>query len=287
MTDSLSSRIKPAFDAVFPWLISGIALIVAIMLITPRTAVMKISDEAWLDSSTEGVSGQLHQPVEPPAQVSTSENFEGNPAQSSEPAQPSVDSVADLTPDPPGDSTVSVAISSSAMELEADAPRQPVTSSDDSFPAESLPPPAAGPDKAGASNIEDTEATGKSVNTAGASTIQDTVASSKSVDTAGAEITAIKEPDTPVTGSESRETLRDGGPWVINLTSSRSKDNAERFKARAVTRGVAAELYRVTVKGDEYWRVQVPGFATAAEAKAEAGLIKEKLGLDDVWIVKR
>ena len=137
------------------------------------------------------------------------------------------------------------------------------------FPAESLPPPAAGPDKASASTIEDTEATGKSVGTAGAAMV------------------AIKEPDDLAAGSEARETLRDGGPWVINLASSRSKDNAERFKARAVTRGIAAGLYRVSVKGNEYWRVQVPGFATAAEAKAEAGLIKEKLGLDDVWIVKR
>ena len=80
---------------------------------------------------------------------------------------------------------------------------------------------------------------------------------------------------------------RDRGPWVINLASSRSKGDAGRFKTRAVTRGNAAGLYRVSVMGNEYWRVQVSGYATAAGAKAETDVIKEKLGLDDVRIVKQ
>jgi hypothetical protein len=41
----------------------------------------------------------------------------------------------------------------------------------------------------------------------------------------------------------------------------------------------------IAIKGKDDWRVQVPGFATADEAKAAAWLIREKLGLDDVWIV--
>ena len=269
MTDKLSSYIKPAVIAVYPWLLTGIAMVIVIMIITPRSAVMDLGDESWLDSPAVGASGQPGQPVVPPAQVSKSEDSGGNPAQGSEPAQPPVDSVSALNIDPPGDSTGTDTIRSTATEQESDAPRQPGTTSGDLFPAKSLNAPAAGPDKTGASHRQDTEA------------------SSKSVDTAGTAMAAIKKPDALVAGSESRETIRDGGPWVINLASSRSKGDAERFKARAVTRGIAAGLYRVSVKGNEYWRVQVSGFATAAEAKAEAGLIKEKLGLDDVWIVKR
>jgi hypothetical protein len=43
----------------------------------------------------------------------------------------------------------------------------------------------------------------------------------------------------------------------------------------------------VTVRGKDYWRVHVPGFATAAEANAKASLIKAKLGLKDAWVAKR
>ena len=63
--------------------------------------------------------------------------------------------------------------------------------------------------------------------------------------------------------------------------------DAERYIEKAESRGVAAGLYQVTVKGKDYWRVHVPGFATAAEAKAKASLIKENLGIKDVWIAKR
>jgi len=85
MTDNLSSYIKPAFTAVYPWLITGIAMVVAIM-ITPRSAVMDPGDESWLDSSADGVSAQPYRPVKPPAHLSTSEDSGGNPARGSEPA---------------------------------------------------------------------------------------------------------------------------------------------------------------------------------------------------------
>ena len=53
------------------------------------------------------------------------------------------------------------------------------------------------------------------------------------------------------------------------------------------SKGVTVGLYQVTVRGKDYWRVHVPGFATAAEANAKASLIKEKLGLKDAWVAKR
>jgi cell division septation protein DedD len=83
------------------------------------------------------------------------------------------------------------------------------------------------------------------------------------------------------------ETMRGTGPWAINLVSLQNKADAEQFVAQANSRGVAAEIYQVTVHGKNYWRVQVPDFSSAAEARAKAGQVKEKLGLKDVWIVKR
>jgi hypothetical protein len=47
------------------------------------------------------------------------------------------------------------------------------------------------------------------------------------------------------------------------------------------------ELHRVTVKGREFWRVRVTGFATAKEARSDGELTQKKLGLKDVWIFKR
>jgi|GEM_PF-3164755 len=76
-------------------------------------------------------------------------------------------------------------------------------------------------------------------------------------------------------------------PWVINLTSSPSKADAERFAAKAKSRNIATAMQQVTVKGTQYWRVQITGFASREEAKVYARTAREKLGLKDVWITKR
>lgn len=78
-----------------------------------------------------------------------------------------------------------------------------------------------------------------------------------------------------------------GGPWVINLASSPSKADADRLTEKARTRDIQTEQQQVTVKGTQYWRVQITGFSTAEEARAHAGDAKEKLGLKSVWITTR
>lgn len=77
------------------------------------------------------------------------------------------------------------------------------------------------------------------------------------------------------------------GPWLINLASLPSQSDAERFMQRARSRDIDTVQQQVTVKGKEYWRVQITGFSTAADARAYAGTVKEKLGLKDVWIMAR
>jgi len=90
-----------------------------------------------------------------------------------------------------------------------------------------------------------------------------------------------------MTGYQPRETDTGGGPWVIYLASLRREGGAMKFITMLQSRGVNATSHTVTVRGHEYWRVYVPGFANAAEANTEARHIKEKLGLDKVWIAKR
>jgi hypothetical protein len=61
----------------------------------------------------------------------------------------------------------------------------------------------------------------------------------------------------------------------------------DRFAGQARLHDIAVELHRVTVKGREFWRVRVTGFATAKEARSDGELTQKKLGLKDVWIFKR
>ena len=93
-------------------------------------------------------------------------------------------------------------------------------------------------------------------------------------------------PDIP-TGETRAPAADETGPWVINLLSSPNKAAVDRFAGQARLHDIAVEQHRVTVKGRQFWRVQVTGFATAKEARSYGELTQKKLGLKDVWIFKR
>ncbi|MGD8619543.1 MAG: SPOR domain-containing protein [Gammaproteobacteria bacterium] len=98
---------------------------------------------------------------------------------------------------------------------------------------------------------------------------------------------AVKESRAPVFRHQTPVNTSKGGPWVINLTSSPNQADADRFAAKVRSRGIETQQQQVTVKGNHYWRVQTMGFPTADEAQGYAGKVKEKLGLQDVWITRR
>ncbi len=77
------------------------------------------------------------------------------------------------------------------------------------------------------------------------------------------------------------------GPWIINLLSSRKKQDTDRLAEIAATHGIPVVQNRAIVKGKEYWRLQVTGFGNATEAKNYAIPIKKKLGIKDVWIFRQ
>ena len=81
--------------------------------------------------------------------------------------------------------------------------------------------------------------------------------------------------------------VRNKGPWVINLVSTSSKIDAARLAKKALSKNIQTEQQQITVKGTQYWRVQITGFSTADDARAYADTAKEQLGLKDVWIMKR
>jgi hypothetical protein len=80
---------------------------------------------------------------------------------------------------------------------------------------------------------------------------------------------------------------RDDRPWVINLASYSDKRDADRFASRVQSRSVQVEKNQVTVRGKPYWRVQVPGFSSAEDAKTHAASIESQLGLKETWVMRR
>ncbi|MBT8117436.1 MAG: SPOR domain-containing protein [Gammaproteobacteria bacterium] len=78
-----------------------------------------------------------------------------------------------------------------------------------------------------------------------------------------------------------------GGPWAINLMSSRDKGYIEKVARQAESRGISTIIVGTRVKGKEYWRLQVPGFASLGQAKTRAVDIKTTLGIKEVWFLKR
>jgi cell division septation protein DedD len=151
-------------------------------------------------------------------------------------------------------------------ELEPDDSQQQANSANNMQQLEVLPPPAA---------VLDYTRTpkGKETLTPGAA------AGNTHISSIGQSTTANVE--------QTQDADKESGPWEINVASLLHKADAERFVGKAKSRGVDAGLYQVTVKGKKYWRVHVTGFHTAAEAKSNADVIKERLGLKEVWVAKR
>jgi TolA-binding protein len=99
--------------------------------------------------------------------------------------------------------------------------------------------------------------------------------------------TLPKERQDSVVSKQRAASVPQNRPWTINLISSPDKAYAVSFSDTAQSRGISTELQEVSVKGTPYWRVQLTGFSTQDEAKTAADSVKDKLGLTDIWIMKR
>lgn len=91
----------------------------------------------------------------------------------------------------------------------------------------------------------------------------------------------------PHHGEQPAANVQNEGQWVVNLASSSNKADADVFMEKARTQDIDTEQQQVTVKGKQYWRVQIAGLSTAEEAREIASTAKEKLGLNDIWISTR
>ena len=98
---------------------------------------------------------------------------------------------------------------------------------------------------------------------------------------------AAMEHQPPITNNEPAIKTSKDGPWVINLVSTSRKADADRLTKKALSKDIPTEQQQITVKGTQYWRVQITGFSTPGDARAYAATAKKQLGLKDAWIMKR
>jgi cell division septation protein DedD len=163
---------------------------------------------------------------------------------------------------------------------------------------ESLPPPAAG--KTGkAANVAaaiELDPPGKpdrvlseppaSLSPSAAIVVAEQSSSPTPPDTA-TRLASVMEPHDPVTKELAAVNRDNNAPWVINLVSTTNKAEADRFAENALSRGIQTVQQQITLKGRQYWRVQIAGFSTKEDASAYADTAREKLSLKNVWIMKR
>jgi hypothetical protein len=149
------------------------------------------------------------------------------------------------------------------------------------------------PQAAPVSNVS-TAAKGVSPETRGADSAGPVIAATQQENVAGQQNVAAVNSTTNEKSGTGNEADKTGvpastgtGPWIINLLSSRSKQDTDRLAEIAAANGIPVVQSRAIVKGKEYWRLQVTGFSNASEAKNYALPVKQKLGIKDVWIFRQ
>ena len=244
----------------------GMALGSMFVIMVWNSGLVDVGDDLRANSLSNGTSEQQRSIVELPLQLPDTEGLRKDIILLTEQVQTLTTSISDLKSKLLRIHAVTDSIAALGNELASDVSQQQGTLPGNVTQLETLPSPAAGKGNVSVSDGKDTD---------------------KLVNATSIPLVAIKEitPAAPVV--QTQETIIGDGPWVINLVSLPHRADAERFVADAESKGVVAGLYQVTVRGKNYWRVHVPGFTTAAEAKAKSSLIKEKLGLKDVWVAKR
>jgi hypothetical protein len=77
------------------------------------------------------------------------------------------------------------------------------------------------------------------------------------------------------------------GPWVVNLTSLSHAMAANNEVTRLKKLGIHAESIKVMTQGKIWYRIRVPGFASAENADRQRKILGNRLGIRDTWIGKR
>ena len=87
--------------------------------------------------------------------------------------------------------------------------------------------------------------------------------------------------------SEIQQGVNNGGEWSINLASYLKDSTAKKMRQQFLDKGVVTDMVTATVKGRTYYRLRVTGIENRDMALMQSTIIKEQLGLEEVWITKK
>jgi len=75
--------------------------------------------------------------------------------------------------------------------------------------------------------------------------------------------------------------------WVVNLVSFKQRWYTDQKVAEFKKKGIPAEIVPIIVKGTQWFRVRVIGFASKTAAKSYALKMKKSLNLNSVWVSRK
>ena len=90
-----------------------------------------------------------------------------------------------------------------------------------------------------------------------------------------------------ITPATKMERPQSAGDWVVNLSSHVKESAAANEKARLIKMGLNAEVHSATIKDKVWYRVQIIGFDTKNEAKAQLRDIQQRSGIQGAWVGKK
>lgn len=97
----------------------------------------------------------------------------------------------------------------------------------------------------------------------------------------------VAAPDTTSTTTEPAVAAVRTGPWIINLVSSPDRNDVIRMARLATAAEIQTTIEPAEVRGKQYWRLQIGGYASLDEAKRQSASIKQALNIGEVWIFRR
>jgi cell division septation protein DedD len=83
-----------------------------------------------------------------------------------------------------------------------------------------------------------------------------------------------------------KSSKRRGGPWVVNLASFNRKQDAQNMRRKLQRHGIFPHIKQVRVKGVNWYRLYVDGFANATAAQRYAATLKRRPELKQAWAGK-
>jgi len=98
------------------------------------------------------------------------------------------------------------------------------------------------------------------------------------------EIKKVISPKTPVTKVNVPEK---NGVWVVNVSSDKSYDLAEKAMKRLAKLGINSVVTPTKIKGATWYRVQILGFESKQEAKLYVVQLLQDQHIEGMWVSKR